>query len=249
MIYITGDTHGDFTRIRDFCKKNETTTKDIMIILGDAGINYSGYRNDLNKKRFINRIPITLFCIHGNHEQRPQHIEQYKKHQFMGGKVYREDDFPTINFAIDGEIYYINGIKTMVCGGAYSVDKFYRIQNGWRWFEDEQPDDKIKFKVQNKLADNNWQIDVFLSHTTPYNYRPTEMFLPQIDQKLVDSSTELWLQTIEDQLDYKHWYCGHYHTDKTVKTKKTSHLSILFNDIIKYTVDNCRYDLNGKNDK
>lgn len=46
MIYITGDTHGDFSRINDFCFKNKTTTDDIMIILGDAGINYYGAKRD-----------------------------------------------------------------------------------------------------------------------------------------------------------------------------------------------------------
>lgn len=40
MIYITGDTHRDFGRIIDFCEENETTKDDILIILGDAGINY-----------------------------------------------------------------------------------------------------------------------------------------------------------------------------------------------------------------
>ena len=38
--YITGDTHRSFDRIEDFCYEYETTTEDVMIILGDAGINY-----------------------------------------------------------------------------------------------------------------------------------------------------------------------------------------------------------------
>jgi len=227
MIYITGDTHGDFSRIKEFCDKTKTTKEDIMIILGDAGINYSGYTNDLNKKRFIERkIPITFFCIHGNHEQRPQHIKQYKKHKFMGGTVYREDDFPSINFAIDGELYYFNGLKTIVCGGAYSVDKFYRIEKGWNWFSDEQPDDEIKHKVEETLKINDNIVDLVLTHTTPYNYRPTEMFLPNIDQSLVDNSTEHWLQTLESSIKYKHWYAGHYHTNKDIDK-----LTILFKEV------------------
>jgi len=40
------------------------------------------------------------------------------------------------------------------------------------------------------------------------------MFLDFIDQSTVDRSTEEWLQKIENQLDYKEWYCGHWHTDK-----------------------------------
>ncbi len=36
--------------------------------------------------------------------------------------------------------------------------------------------------------------------------------------------------TIEDRLTYKHWYCGHYHTDKTV-----DRLSILFESYTELT--------------
>lgn len=46
MIYITGDTHGSFERIANFCKMMNTTEKDIMIILGDAEINYEGGLSD-----------------------------------------------------------------------------------------------------------------------------------------------------------------------------------------------------------
>ena len=40
MIYLTGDTHAVFDRIDDFCRERRTTREDILIILGDAGINY-----------------------------------------------------------------------------------------------------------------------------------------------------------------------------------------------------------------
>ena len=40
MIYITGDTHGDFERVREFCYKYKTTREDTLIVLGDTGINY-----------------------------------------------------------------------------------------------------------------------------------------------------------------------------------------------------------------
>ena len=41
MIYLTGDTHGEFERIVEFCEHFHTVKSDVMIILGDAGINFS----------------------------------------------------------------------------------------------------------------------------------------------------------------------------------------------------------------
>ena len=84
------------------------------------------------------------------------------------------------------------------------------------WFADEQPSAEIKAAVEARLEREGWQIDAVFSHTCPYKYRPTEMFLPGVDQSGVDSSTEEWLDRIEDRLDYKRWYCGHWHTDKAI---------------------------------
>ncbi|MEA4821022.1 MAG: hypothetical protein VB122_02120, partial [Erysipelotrichales bacterium] len=37
-----------------------------------------------------------------------------------------------------------------------------------------------------------------------------------ISQDTVDKSTEEWLGKIEERLDYRKWYCGHYHTRKKI---------------------------------
>lgn len=46
MVYITGDTHGQFQRIELFCQVMQTTKADTMIILGDTGFNYYGGKRD-----------------------------------------------------------------------------------------------------------------------------------------------------------------------------------------------------------
>ena len=226
MIYITGDTHGNFTRVRNLCRVFETKKEDILIILGDAGINYYGADRDKKVKKMLENLPITIFSIHGNHEMRPETIPTYKEVEWNGGIVYQEEKYPHLLFAKDGEIYDFEGIKTIVIGGAYSVDKEYRLQNGWGWWADEQPSEEIKARVEKALADNGNKIDVVLSHTTPLKYEPVEMFLSYVDQSKVDKSTEIWLDKIEDTIDYKKWYCGHYHTNKSIDKVR-----IMFEDV------------------
>ena len=201
MIYITGDTHGDFRRIFDLCMRFETSVDDIMVILGDAGINFSGGFKDQAKKDYIAAMPITLFCIHGNHEQRPFTISSYEETEWHGGIAYVEKEYPNILFAKDGEIFDLDGLKTVAIGGAYSIDKMMRIAYGWGWWEDEQPSEEIKQYVEQQLTDNNWKVDVVLSHTTPLKYEPVEVFLSGVDQNRVDKSTEKWLDGIEDRLE------------------------------------------------
>lgn len=227
MIYITGDKHGNFLDVYKFCKNNNTKKEDILIILGDAGINYFLNGRDYTLKEELKDYPITFFCIHGNHEERPENIYSYIEKKFHEGNVFYEEDYPNLLFAKDAEIYDFNGRKTIVIGGAYSVDKYYRLMHNYNWYPSEQPSEETKEKVKKVLALRNNQIDVILSHTCPYKYLPREMFIDGIEN--VDNTTEYYLDEIDDTVEYQDWYCGHFHTDKKVKK-----LTFMYNDIKKF---------------
>ena len=94
MIYVTGDTHGDFNRLIRFCSRFQTTREDTMIILGDAGFNYYGSKRDRKAKQIVSNLPITVFSIHGNHEMRPATIATYHTVEWRGGQVYVTGQHP-----------------------------------------------------------------------------------------------------------------------------------------------------------
>ena len=210
MLYITGDTHRDFSAVAALCDAVDSTKDDVLIILGDAGINYLGGQKDRDLKRLLSELPLTLFCVHGNHEQRPESLG-YGEKQWNGGTVYWEPEFPGLLFAKDAEIYTFLGKRFIVIGGAYSVDKPLRIAEGWGWWPDEQPSPEIRKRVEERLDTEGWNVDIVLSHTCPLKYEPREMFMSGVIQAGVDKSTEIWLDTIEDRLSYTRWFCGHFH--------------------------------------
>lgn len=241
MIYITGDTHGSFERfakIKDFCKEHGTTIKDTMIILGDSGINYYEDARDNQLKDFIVTIPITFFCIHGNHEQRAECLIPYK---FRYGNEYyftiSEEQYPNIQFALDDYSYVIEGKTFIVYGGGYSVDKEMRLMmqdagySGYKYWENELPSDEIINEWRQSIqAIKNiyfYSNPIILSHTCPKKYTPYEAFLPNIDQSKVDTRLEEFLDEVEETLDYRDWYCGHFHINKNIDK-----IHFLFDNIV-----------------
>ena len=164
----------------------------------------------------------------------------YEKYKGYGYKeIEKEEEIDTtdiyempsrsrILFAKDGEIYNFNHKSVLVIGGAYSVDKYFRLSHGYRWYESEQPSNETKEKILS-VVDKVKKVDVVLSHTCPFRYIPREMFLASIDQSTVDNSMEEYLDVICEKLQYKMWYCGHYHTDKRV-----DNVRFLYHDIIEF---------------
>ena len=233
--YITGDKHRDFDSLIEFCQKNELRRQDVIVILGDSGFNYYGDERDDALKTKIRDLKVTLFCIHGNKENRPENIPTYGYQTFHGGLVYYEPCYPNIFFAIDGEVYNFNGKEFMVIGGAHSVDKMRCLSEGLPFWNDEMPDSETKDLVENRLEMRNHRIDGFLTHTCPMSCLPTEVFIstkrmiatkgstrkrskktsPQYPLD-IDRSTEEWLEEIKRETEYDIWYCGHYHIDKTL---------------------------------
>lgn len=215
-VYITGDKHGNFYCLHHYCRDVKPKKGDVMIILGDIGINYTLTSFDERiKLDLLTDNKLTFFCLNGNHDYRVSNLESYEEVEMFGGTVYQEKSFPRIVFAKNGEVYTINGQSFLTIDGAYSVDKYHRLLRNHKWFEDEQISGQDMKKIE-ALIDKVKAVDYVLSHTCPFKYIPIETFLSGIDQSTVDNDQEKWLDLIENKVDYKKWYCGHYHTYKKI---------------------------------
>lgn len=242
-IYMTADIHGDFRPIRDFIKKinniKKLTKNDVIILLGDSGLQFFFNHRDEKLKQKLNSYKITYFIIRGNHEERPS-ICMNKNHnawhmeEFWGNQVYVENNYPYIKYALDTPAKYEiptaqgDPIKTLVLPGAYSVDKYVRLANNWSWFPQEQCNEE-EMAAGVTLAQSD-SYDLVLSHTCPIIYEPTDLFLSVVDQSTVDKTTERWLGGIEYNLDYKLWAFGHFHSLRTYPEYQGKQMLMLFND-------------------
>ena len=203
-----------------------------MIILGDVGLNVYGEEHDRPLKKYASNLPITLFCIRGNHEARPSDFDYYELKWFdkYSCFCYFDKKYPNIIFPKDG-VGWLNNHRCLICGGAYSVDKHFRLKNGWFWNPTEQLSVEEKDNIE-LLVKQQPDFEYIFTHTAPISFEPTWLFLPWINQPEVDKSMEIFLQDIyeeiKDKKSFKKWFFGHYHADCKINEK----ISILYNDFI-----------------
>lgn len=230
MYYITGDKHGNFKNLLYFIKSNNLGENDTIIILGDSGLNYYVGPESRRWKKALRKTKCTFFIVRGNHEERPENINTYHEKIWNDGIVYIENDFPTLLFAKDGEEFNFNGKKILVIGGAYSIDKFYRLSKGWNWFADEKLSKVEMNKILDKVTGKTY--DYVFTHTAPISEEPIELFMQGIDQSKVDKEMEKFLEQIKNNITFDKWFYGHYHGTKTKEKFR-----LMYDDIDELFVD------------
>ena len=90
MIYVTGDTHGDFSRFEED-KFSNLTKDDYMIICGDFGgiWNYEGkLKYEKNNLKRLEKMKFTTLIVDGNHENFNR-LYKYPVINWHGGKVHK----------------------------------------------------------------------------------------------------------------------------------------------------------------
>ena len=227
---VRGDTHGQFTWMSNGCLDMYKPEETAIIILGDAGFNYYLNKYDDRLKKEVNDRGYRFYCVRGNHEARPQDIPTMIK-QFdekVHGVIYLEPEFPNIRYFLDYGFYDINNYTCYVIGGAYSVDKHWRLMRSGLteetniptksgWFANEQLTPEEKKRVEKQLHDFDTTgkiIDFMFTHTCPYSWEPRDLFLEAVDQSTVDDSMEKWLDNVKNIATGYVWCFGHFHADR-----------------------------------
>lgn len=219
---LSGDTHGNVLQRLANIDPSYNPEETAIIILGDLGLNFYLDKGDQKRKKRVHDTGYVIYALRGNHEERPENLgmETYWDPE-VGNSVYLEEEFPNIRYLIDGFTYQFGSHSALVIGGAYSVDKWHRLQRAAAtnqsftgWFPSEQLTKKEMLAITKTVAEENFAVDFVLSHTCPLRYQPTDLFLNCVDQSSVDNSMEVWMDSIVDRFKWNIWCYGHYHADR-----------------------------------
>lgn len=242
MIYITGDTHGDWmTRLKvdSFPEQKEMTKDDYVIICGDFGIWDNSNREKYNLD-WLEDKPFTTLFVSGNHENYDI-LDNLEVKEWHGGKV----NFvrPSVIHLMRGQIFQIEGKVFFTFGGASSHDisdgilepddpdfkkkkrkldllpfALYRIHHV-SWWERELPSEEEMEEGLANLKKHDNKVDYIITHS-PYSSLLGQMFSgSEAYQK--DCLTD-YLQKIKETVEYKHFFFGHMHINKTFPWERSS---------------------------
>lgn len=238
-VYLTGDTHGEFTRFnsRLFTEQKELTRDDIIIVLGDFGI-WHDTKDEKYWFDWLSEKSFTLCFVDGNHENYDRiYSKEFPIVDFHGGKAQKIRN--NIYHLMRGYVFEFESKKFFCMGGARSHDisdgildikdfvdeeefrktiyqwdkdrKMFRV-NHISWWEEEIPSQAEMDLGKKNLAENNFEVDYVLSHCLPQSIAYCIGF------KENDSLTQYFDNLLLD-LKFKKWYCGHYHREESIMGK------------------------------
>lgn len=232
-VFITGDRHGDFEWLPEWCRENKTTTSDILILLGDHALRFEGIKNrrELYRKDLVKSCPITIFGLRGNHD-RPYYKEDgtiwedielvkcplldnriYNGKPLFENKMWHDKEYPNIWYFQDGQEYFIKDKTFFIYGGAYSVDKEWRQLMHWTWYPNEIVSNNEHAAALDVIDHRHF--NYVLTHTCPTDWQPVDLFMRGLDQSKVDTTMEEYLDDVLRYIGgYDYWYFGHYHANR-----------------------------------
>ena len=216
MIFITGDTHGKMGMSRfnmdNFPIQKELTKNDYMIICGDFGLVFSLNNEEKYWLDWLHNKNYVTLWVDGNHEHHDK-LDSMPVSEWNGGKVHFIND--NVIHLMRGQVFDINSTKIFTFGGADSIDKEYRTE-GKSWWKRELPSNAEFEEGLKNLEKNGWMVDVVISHDCSQSV--FEKLMAGLWVKSLTSINK-YFEVLEEKLDYKQWYFGHYHDDRQIDPK------------------------------
>lgn len=230
MIFVTGDTHGDWmTRLKtdSFPEQKEMTKDDYVIITGDFGV-FDDSKAEIHDLDWLENKPFTTLFVDGNHENFDI-LDSLPVQKWHGGNVHFVR--PSVIHLMRGQLFEIEGKSFFTFGGASSHDirdgilekgdpriklwckdrfKLFRV-NHVSWWDRELPSDTEMSEGKLNLHQAGNKVDYIITHS------PCTSLLCQMDggSGLYKSDVLTnYLQQIKQENDYKQWFFGHMHVNQ-----------------------------------
>ena len=237
LVYITGDTHADWTRfgVKEFPEQRKMTRDDYIVVTGDFGL-----WHDTKKERWwfdwFSERNFTVLFVDGNHSNFDRlYSDEFSVVDFHGGKAHKIRE--NLYHLMRGYVFEFCGKKFFTFGGASSHDiqdgildpadfeseeEFKKVYREWyndykmfrvnhvSWWEQELPSEEEMQRGIDSLQNHNYDVDFVVSHCLPQSVASMLGFYGS------DRLTKYFDSLLDRGLKFKRWYSGHYHICKDI---------------------------------
>ena len=211
MIFITGDTHGDFNRFKSpilrKLKKN-----DALIVCGDFGFFWDGSKKEKKIIKKLTKMRYNVLFVEGSHDNYDL-LNEYEVSEWCGGKVRHIGG--KLRQLLRGQVYEICGKKIFSFGGSQrELDASDRV-NGLNWWAAEVPTQEQLDEAKENLEKSGNTVDFIITHEPPALINE---FI-EIDKNEDRTTLNSFLDTLRETIKYQRWYFGKLHINKLVPPK------------------------------
>lgn len=219
-LLVTGDLHGDAAALTMIGKLMEP--HDMLFVAGDFGFVFvndkkeGNFLNDLNLFLRKNNESYIVF-VDGNHENHTA-LAAFPVEEWNGARVHKIRSH--IIHVLRGEVITLKNHNIFCFGGAYSIDRKYRVLNESYWKE-EVPNDKEMENGNKNLKRHNNKIDYVISHTCPLNLVPALLGRGGFHAVPEERPLQNYLQFVSEEVSDSliKYYFGHWHQDRCIGDK------------------------------
>ncbi len=209
VVYITGDTHGDRTRLSRRALRR-LKRGDTLIVCGDFGFLWDGSDSEAAFLATLAKRPYTIAFLDGRHENF-QLLAGYPVVDWNGGTAQRINE--RVYHLLRGEIYTIDGERYFTFGGGVSDDRDLR-RPGVSWWPEETPSAAEQQYALDNLAACDNRVDYILTHV------PSAKSCMRLSTKMEEDVVSLFLNRLEDTVICRRWYFGSLHKDRAISGQR-----------------------------
>ena len=214
MVYITGDMHGDLTRLYDK-EFRKLKAGDVLIVCGDFGYIFSGGKREEEVIDFFSKRKFVTAFVDGTHDNLDR-IYKARTTVWHGGMVHRIKG--NLLHLCRGQIFKIENNTYFTFGGGESIDKDMRLVSG-NWWREEEPTPAEMADGARALDEAGLKVDYIITHEPPSLVK-SSMLLRRGES---DNTNKIngYLEEIGRSCEFYHWYFGSLHEDRVITDRYT----------------------------
>lgn len=203
MIYVTGDTHGDYAIFGER-RLGQLKKGDSLIITGDFGFIWDNSDDEVKNLKKLSKKKFNILFVEGAHENH-ERLREFEEVDFCSSKARKIAD--NIYCLERGEIYDIEGKSIFALGG------------GLPPYADEDSDnsalpndDELQHAVD-KLSERRRRVDLIITHEAPASIKRL------IDRNTTINDLNIFLDTVLHNTRCGKWFFGSLHEDRAVSDR------------------------------